>query len=133
MSDYTVNECENFNPQNENDICPAVGHQFISVCLPVEITPFAKVGAASITCKEEPKIQSGCTPCCGTKNGTCAFTISQTICVELPVFFGASTYVGDTYVDCLGRTCDSGCDDTCEDTCGSPCDDICDFNEEFCE
>jgi len=115
MSDYTMNEYETFNPNCEKDVCPAIGHQFVSVCLPVEITPFAKVGAPSITCKGEPNIKPGCTPCRGTKNGTCSFTISQTLCVEVPVYFGASTYVGDTYVDCLGHDKDHMCE--CDDFC----------------
>lgn len=101
MPDYNVNEFDCTNPSNENSICPVVGTQAMTVCLPVEITPFAKVGPSTTSCKGEPVIKVGCATCTGTKNGTCAFTISQTICVEVPVFFGASTYVGDTFVDCL--------------------------------
>ena len=115
MPDYNANEFDNFTPPSDNSICPVVGHQSLAVCLPVEITPYAKVGATTTTCKGEPIIKPGCTTCTGTKNGTCAFTISQVICVEVPVFFGASTYVGDTFVDCLCAPKEEICD--CDHDC----------------
>ncbi len=43
------------------------------------------------------------------KNGQCVFTISQDICVEVPVEFGAVASVGDTYVACNGASADDIC------------------------
>lgn len=40
-------------------------------------------------CCGDPVVVSGDKPCAGKKNGVCTFTISQTICVEVPVEFGA--------------------------------------------
>lgn len=45
------------------------------------------------------------------KNGTCVFTVSQNICVEVPVEFGAVAEVGDTYVSCSGATAEDICTD----------------------
>lgn len=49
--------------------------------------------------------------CDGVKNGTCVFTIGQNICVQVPVEFGATAQVGDTYVNCNGATADDICTD----------------------
>lgn len=89
--------------------CPAVGYQRVDVCVPVMVTPFAKTGSTITTCCGDAVVTPGATPCDGVKNGTCAFTISQTICVEVPVAFGATATVGDTFVNCLGASADDIC------------------------
>jgi hypothetical protein len=87
--------------KDEATTCPAVGYQSVSVCVPVIVKPFAKTGATTTTCCGEPVIVAGSNNSCkGTKNGSCTFTISQDICVKVPVEFGATTEVGDTYVNC---------------------------------
>lgn len=80
-----------------------------SVCVPVIVSPFAHTGPTVTKCCGDPIIVSGEKPCPGKKNGACAFTISQTICVEVPVNFGATATVGDTYVDCLNASTDDIC------------------------
>lgn len=96
--------------------CPAVGYQEVNVSVPITVVPFAYAGAAKVKCCASPVV----IPCedyqGGTKNGKCTFVISQTICVEVPVEFGAKTTVGDTYVDCLNASA--------YDTCGA-----CDYPE----
>ena len=52
--------------------------------------------------------------CEGERNGACVFTITQDICVAVPVEFGATATVGDTFVNCN----DASADDICTD-CGS--------------
>jgi hypothetical protein len=89
--------------------CPAIGYQKVNVCVPVSVTPFAKTGATSTNCCGDPVVTEGDTPCSGVKNGVCNFTISQTICIEVPVEFGATATVGDTYVDCLGSSSEDIC------------------------
>ena len=50
------------------------------------------------------------TPSCASrKNGTCTFTITQFICVEIPVYFGANASSRDAYVTCLGATSEDIC------------------------
>ena len=89
--------------------CPATGFQKISVCVPVVVTPFAHTGPTVTKCCGDPVVKAGDTPCPGKKNGVCAFTISQTICVEVPVNFGATATVGDTYVDCIASSAEDIC------------------------
>ena len=69
---------------NESQTCPAVGYQSASICVPVTVTPYAQTG--------------------GVKNGSCFFTITQDICVAVPVEFGAVATVGDSYVNCNGAS-----------------------------
>lgn len=71
------------------------------VCVPVTVTPYAKTGDTQTICCGEPLIETDDTPCVGIKNGSCTFKIKQTICVAVPVNFGASSTVGEPYVDCL--------------------------------
>jgi hypothetical protein len=89
--------------------CPAVGYQSASICVPVTVTPFAVTGATTTRCCGDPVVTSGRTSCGGTKNGTCSFTISQDICVAVPVSFGAVAEVGDTYVSCNGSSAEDLC------------------------
>ncbi|MDD4291184.1 MAG: hypothetical protein PHX51_02950 [Clostridia bacterium] len=101
----------NDNTLPEIQTCPAVGYQSATICVPVTITPFADTGTTSTKCCGEPIVTSGRNTCGGTKNGTCSFTISQDICVAVPVGFGASASVGDTYVTCNGAAAENICEE----------------------
>ena len=93
----------------ENQTCPATGFQSVSVCVPVTVAPFAQPGTTITECVGDPVISSGKATCPGAKNGVCTFTISQKLCVEVPVLFGANASVGDVFVNCLGiseKPCD---------------------------
>jgi hypothetical protein len=98
---------------NDNETCPATGFQLVQVCVPVTVKPFARPGATITKCCGEPIIEhengdKTDKACSGTKNGICSFTITQTLCVEVPVLFGAEAEVGDEYVKCLGAS-DKSC------------------------
>ncbi len=97
----------------EIQTCPTVGYQSASICVPVTITPFAQTGVTVTKCCGTPTITSGREICGGTKNGSCFFTINQDICVAVPVAFGATASVGDTFVTCNGASADDICT-TCE-------------------
>ena len=86
---------------NEIQTCPAVGYQSASVCVPVTVTPFAQTGETVTRCCGEPVVMQGNT-CAGTRNGSCVFTISQDICVSVPVAFGATAAVGEAVAAELG-------------------------------
>lgn len=88
------------NVLNETGTCPAVGYQSASVCVPVTVTPFAQAGVTSTKCCGGPVITPGRDICGGMKNGSCTFTITQDICVAVPVEFGAVATVGDSFVTC---------------------------------
>lgn len=96
--------------------CPATGYQKATICVPVTVKPFAHAGTPITKCCGEPVVYSQGEEmdgsfCGGEKNGACHFTISQTICVKVPVMFGAEAEVGDTYVDCLGASARDICTD----------------------
>lgn len=99
MSDYA----------NENQTCPTVAYQLSSVCVPVTVTPFAKAGMTMTKCCSRLTVTPGRELCNGVKGGQCVFTVSQDICVEVPVEFGAVAQVGDTYVACNGASADDIC------------------------
>lgn len=92
---------------------PAAAFQRASVCVPITVKPFATVGTPVTKCCGEPHVTPGRNTCDGTKNGECFFTITQEICVEIPVHFGANATHGDIFVNCLGASEDDICTD-CE-------------------
>lgn len=114
MSEYNSSDVKSTEKKCDEEICPAIGFQSVNVCVPVEVTPFAKAGNVKVSCFGEPVISKDCKKCKGEKNGSCSFTISQTLCVEVPVCFGANTWIGDTFV-CCGSECDDfDCECDCE-------------------
>ena len=76
----------NANVLNETQTCPAVGYQSASICVPVTVTPFAQTGVTMTKCCGEPVVTPGREVCGGLKNGSCVFTITQDICVAVPIF-----------------------------------------------
>ena len=95
---------QTLNLNHEPKTCPAIGFQKVSVCVPVTVKPFAKAGAAETLCCGDPVVKSDENKCKGTKNGTCTFTVTQVICVKVPVEFGATADTGDTFVECKGAS-----------------------------
>ena len=95
----------------ENQTCPTVGYQAASICVPVTVTPYANAGATVTKCCGEATVIPGRQICAGVKNGTCSFTLSQNICVAVPVDFGASATVGEAFVECLGLSAQEICTD----------------------
>lgn len=89
---------------DETQTCPTVGYQSASICVPVTVTPFARTGVTTTKCCGDPVVTPGREVCGGMKNGSCFFTITQDICVAVPVEFGATATVGDSYVNCNGAS-----------------------------
>lgn len=102
---------ENIVTAAENQTCPAIGYQSASMCVPVTITPFAQTGATYTKCCGNPVVVPGRISCVGERNGSCSFTISQDICVAVPISFGAIASVGDTFVSCNGASAEDICTD----------------------
>lgn len=78
--------------------CPVIGYQRSTVCVPVTVTPFAHVGAPITTCCGNPVVTAG--DVCPRNGGVCRFTITQQICVAVPVEFGARAVAGTPGVQC---------------------------------
>lgn len=101
---------------NESQTCPTVGYQSASICVPVTVTPFAQAGITTTKCCGDPVVTPGREVCGGVKNGSCFFTITQDICVAVPVEFGAVATVGDSYVNCNGASEQDICTDCRKDS-----------------
>ena len=80
----------------ETQTCLKYAYQKASVCVPVEVIPFADPGDIKTFCCGEPIVTSYKDHC----NGKCSFMITQYICVQVPVTFGADAFVGDPRVSC---------------------------------
>ncbi len=98
--------------------CPSMGYQTATVCVPVTVTPYVRAGACVTRCCGEPLVTAGETVCAGEVNGSCTFTLSQTLCLAVPVEFGATATVGDAAVVCGSASSENICDD-----CGAEEDD----------
>lgn len=85
---------------NENITCPAVGYQPATICVPVTVEPFAKAGITRTKCCGDALVIPGRQGCTGIKNGVCTFTVSQNICVAVPVEFGVCVSGEQTQVHC---------------------------------
>lgn len=81
--------------------CPVIGSQVATVCLPVCIKPYVTTGPTVVQCCGDTCISHCYEQCKGKINGCCDFTIIQKIRIDVPVEFGATVKVGDTYVDCI--------------------------------
>lgn len=82
------------------ETCEAVAFQPLSVCVPVTVTPFAMEGMTTTFCCGDPIVDPEARMCDGEENGSCTFTITQNLCVRVPVTFGAIPSVGSTFVQC---------------------------------
>lgn len=71
--------------QDEN-VCPTVVHENVCVQGTVTITPNVVSGESSSLCLGRPVIGG----CVGRLEPSCSFTVSQSICVEIPLVFSAT-------------------------------------------
>jgi len=81
-------------------VCKAYGYQQLSICVPVHVTPFANPLSTSTFCCGNPIITPGISSCDGIINGSCHFTLTQALCISVPVHFGATETVGSPSVEC---------------------------------
>lgn len=78
--------------------CPVIGYQRSNVCVPVTVTPYARVGTPVTSCCGQPTVTAG--DSCPRNGGVCHFTISQQVCIAVPVEFGARAVAGTPSVQC---------------------------------
>lgn len=93
------------------ETCPSVAYVPMTLCTPVTVTPFARTIDPTTFCCGEPEVTAGPAECPGVRNGSVTFTISQDICVRVPVEFGATTVVGDLFVQAGQPTSEDVCTD----------------------
>lgn len=80
--------------------CPKVTKHTAAVNLPVCITPFAIASPAKVKCCGDVTVVPTCNVCIDSSPNTCEFIVTQKIQVDLPIEFGATVKVGETFVDC---------------------------------
>lgn len=81
---------QNVNPiqvqQEQVAQCPATVRETVCVQANVTITPSVEVGDIQSFCVGRPRIGS----CAGTLQPSCTFTVSQDVCVQIPLTFSAN-------------------------------------------
>ncbi len=87
------------------EVCPALGYQDVSVGVPVEVKPFARIGKIKTECISKPIIERGAKMPEGHPKEVCKFVIIQKLRVEVPVVFGAKVEVGDARINCKHGGC----------------------------
>ena len=88
---------------DKDDKCPkeACRSNFFQkekICVPVKITPHATPGEATVTCCGKPVVMNG-NHCKGDQS-YCMFTVTQALCIEIPIAFGALVETGIAVVEC---------------------------------
>jgi hypothetical protein len=87
--------------------CDSVFYQQETVCVPVKVTPFATPGTARTTCCGTGSVSRE--SLCPGSQTSCNFVITQKLCIEIPVSFGALVETGDAVVQC-GTLSETSCE-----------------------
>lgn len=88
--------------------CNKVSTQCVDVSAPLTLTPTASIGTVTVACQGEPAITCTTSP----DGSSCVVTLTQKVCVTVPMRYGVTMSAGDPKIDC---SCGSGC--TCP-ACG---------------
>ena len=91
--------------------CPANIYREVELCLPVAVKPFATVQNPTVRCCGGPIVHLSYEPCHGRPDVDCSFTISQRICVAIPVEFGAEVETGMVHIECADDATTRPCQD----------------------
>jgi hypothetical protein len=99
------------NCEKEKDsiiTCEKTVHQKTKVSLPISVEPFVIPGRVRARC-------------CGTAKVTiepfneckenCNYVITQEICIEIPLKFGVSTEIKDSFIECEAPSIEDTCSD----------------------
>lgn len=96
-------------PAQPEEVCPVgsgcnkISAQCVDVSAPMTLTPTACIGAVNISCQGSPTVTCVTDPA-GT---SCAVTMTQQICVSVPVRYGVTLSAGDPTIACA--PCSSAC------------------------
>jgi hypothetical protein len=86
--------------------CTTTFYQKETVCVPVHVRPYAIPGVARATCCKTPVVARG-NVCTGNQT-SCSFTVTQELCIAVPISFGAEIETSDAVVEC-GGVSEEGC------------------------
>lgn len=111
IAEQTAYETYEKEAVKKNSTCLKIAYQRAVVTVPVAVKPYSVAGPTNTLCCSDPVITN--VRWTGSKEQICYFTITQEICIEIPVQFGAEAYVGAPGVDCLGTSLED-CEDCME-------------------
>ena len=105
-------EHEPILPYQSEESCPLngcnkVSTQCVDVTASVILSPTAVMGSPTVTCQGSPKVT-----CCTNADGTvCTVTLTQQVCVSIPVTYGVTMSSGEPTIACAdgGAGCDCHC------------------------
>ena len=97
--------------------CESTFYQKETVCVPVTVSPFAHPGTARTICCDDPVIHTG--PQCPGSKTSCTFTVTQSLCIQIPIAFGAVIETGEASVQC-GEASETPCDCSDEPSVETP-------------
>ena len=81
--------------------CGRIGTQCVDIAASAVLTPVATVGDVTVTCQGTPVVT-----CETNGSGTsCTLTITQQVCVSLPVHYGVTVTCGDAAIACADNNC----------------------------
>jgi len=85
--------------------CNKVGTQCVNVTAPMTLTPTAAVGTVTVACQGTPVIT-----CAVDETGSsCTVTMTQQVCVSVPVRYGVTLSSEEPTISCADRCIGSGC------------------------
>lgn len=89
--------------------CDKVGTQCVEVSLPLTVTPTATPGTVVTTCSSSPTVT-----CVTAEDGlSCTITVSQRVCVSIPVCFGVVADPETVTIACARTDAESASACTC--------------------
>ena len=91
-------QAEGGGPQNS---CGKVGTQCVDIAASMTLSPTAVVGSVTVCCQGNPEIT-----CVTNTDGTsCVVTMTQQVCVSVPVNYGVTLTAGETTIACTDNNC----------------------------
>lgn len=85
--------------QDKNFTCTSISSQYSDVSLPIKLRPYVSVGDLKTECVGEPIVALR-----ASHNATCSYgceiTITQTICMSIPIEYGATADIGEAVANC---------------------------------
>lgn len=95
MTDYSNNLEASLST---DEISHKISYQTAMVSVPVTVTPFAAAGTITTHGLTQAKFTPGITKLEGISSNSNSFTVTQNICIAIPIQFGANAQVGDPCV-----------------------------------
>ena len=100
---YEHEPIRSYQPENSCPLngCSKIGTQCVDIAASVTLTPTASVGAVTVACQGTPTVT------CQTNGdaSSCLLTITQEVCVSVPVTYGVTLTNGDATIACTDNNC----------------------------